>query len=83
MRVDLAQLRFSRIHFRPRSERLQFNSDKNLSADLGLPGIPFGPKNGGLPAFTIDDLTSFGSSTFSRPHRAAYVSHWHSLLVVE
>src|SRR5712692_1642208 len=49
---------------RNRSERLQFNSDKNLSADLGLPGIPFGPKNGGLPAFTIDDLTSFGSSTY-------------------
>jgi hypothetical protein len=49
---------------RNRSERLQFNSDKNLSADLGLGGIPFGPKNGGLPAFTIDDLTSFGSSTY-------------------
>jgi carboxypeptidase family protein/TonB-dependent receptor-like protein len=49
---------------RNRSERLQFNSDKNLSADLGLPGIPFGPKNGGLPAFCIDDLTCFGSSTY-------------------
>jgi Carboxypeptidase regulatory-like domain len=49
---------------RNRSGRLQFNSDKNLSAQFGIPGVPFGPTNGGLPQFSIGDLTSFGSSEF-------------------
>lgn len=49
---------------RNRSERLQFNADKNLSLQYGLKGIPFTPGNGGLPSFTIDDLTSFGSAQY-------------------
>ncbi len=49
---------------RNRSERLQFNADQNLSAQLGIPGIPFGPKNGGLPAFGIDGLNSIGGAQF-------------------
>jgi hypothetical protein len=49
---------------RNRSERLQFNSDQNLSAQYGIPGIPFSTNNGGLPAFDISDLTSFGSSQY-------------------
>ena len=49
---------------RNRSERLQFNSDKNLSAQYGIPGIPFSSTNGGLPSFSIGDLTSFGSSQY-------------------
>jgi len=49
---------------RNRSERLQFNSDKNLSAQFGIPGIPFSANNGGLPQFSISDLTSFGSSEY-------------------
>jgi hypothetical protein len=49
---------------RNRSERLQFNSSKDLSAQYGIPGIPFSANNGGLPQFSIDDLTSFGSSEY-------------------
>jgi hypothetical protein len=49
---------------RNRSERLQFNSDQNLSATYGIPGIPYSTNNGGLPAFEISDLTSFGSSQY-------------------
>jgi hypothetical protein len=49
---------------RNRSERLQFDSDENLSAQYGIPGIPFTTNNGGLPSFTISDLTSFGSSEY-------------------
>ena len=49
---------------RNRSERLQFNSGKNLSAQYGIPGIPFTTNNGGLPSFSIGDLTSFGSSEY-------------------
>jgi hypothetical protein len=46
------------------SNRLQFNSDKNLSAQLGIPGIPYGPDNGGLPRFSISGLTRFGSAEY-------------------
>jgi Carboxypeptidase regulatory-like domain/TonB dependent receptor len=49
---------------RNRSERLQFNSDKDLSAVYGIPGIPFSANNGGLPQFSISDLTNFGSSEY-------------------
>jgi hypothetical protein len=49
---------------RNRSERLQFNSDKNLSAQYGIPGVPFGPANGGLPQFNVDGLFTFGSAEY-------------------
>ena len=49
---------------RNRSERLQFNSTKNLSAQYGIAGIPFGPTNGGLPQFNVDGLNSFGSAEY-------------------
>lgn len=49
---------------RNRSERLQFNSDKNLSAEYGIPGVPFSPGNGGLPQFNVDGLNSFGSAEY-------------------
>jgi hypothetical protein len=49
---------------RNRSERLQFNSDKNLAQEFGIPGVPFGPTNGGLPQFNVDGLNSFGSAQY-------------------
>jgi hypothetical protein len=49
---------------RNRSERLQFNSTKNLSAQYGIQGVPFGPTNGGLPQFNVDGLTTFGSAEY-------------------
>ena len=49
---------------RNRSERLQFNSTKNLSSQYGIPGVPFGPTNGGLPQFNVDGLNSFGSAEY-------------------
>ena len=49
---------------RLRTERLQFNSNENLSAQFGIPGVPFGPTNGGLPRFSVSGLTNFGSATF-------------------
>jgi hypothetical protein len=58
--VNELRLGYTRNH----SNRLEFNSDKNLSAQYGIPGIPFSANNGGLPAFSIDDLTGFGSSQY-------------------
>ncbi|MGC1872891.1 MAG: carboxypeptidase regulatory-like domain-containing protein [Acidobacteriaceae bacterium] len=46
---------------------LQENYDKNISAEIGLGGVPFGPdfpNNGGLPEFNVNNLSSFGSPGF-------------------
>jgi len=47
-----------------RIERLQFNSNENVSTQFNIPGVPFTPGYGGLPFFAIEDLTSFGSFLF-------------------
>ncbi len=47
------------------AHRFQLNSNTNVAAQLGFPGVPFGPDNGGLPNITIDDGTAtIGSSGF-------------------
>src|SRR5437016_3791402 len=38
---------YNRIH----SRRFQFNFNKDVSAQLGIPGVPFTPINGGMPEF--------------------------------
>lgn len=53
------ELRFG--YNRARIERLQYNSDVNVSAHFNIPGVPYKPGYGGLPFFDIEDLTSFGS----------------------
>jgi len=49
---------------RLRTERLQFESNTNLSEQVGIPGVPFAPGNGGLPRFGVSGLTNFGSATY-------------------
>jgi len=44
--------------------QLQQNINTDLSASLGLGGIPFGPQNGGLPNVAVGGITTFGSTTF-------------------
>lgn len=51
---------YNRIH----SERLQFNSNKDVSGQLQFPGVPFVPLNGGLPQLTFSDVSTLGSPTF-------------------
>jgi hypothetical protein len=56
---------------------LQENYDKNISAQLGLGGVPFGPdypNNGGLPVFNVSDLSTFGSPGYipSIEHQNVY-----------
>jgi hypothetical protein len=47
------------------SHRFQLNSDKDISGQLGFPGVPFTPINGGLPSLTFSDGTSgIGSSGY-------------------
>lgn len=42
-----------------------FNTDVNGAAELGIPGIPFTPGNGGLPTFSVSGINGFGGSEFS------------------
>jgi len=60
---------------RNRSERLQFDANQNLSAQLGIPGIPFATNNGGLPSFSVAGLNSFGSSEYQPTVETQEVYH--------
>ena len=60
---------------RNRSDRLQFNANTNLSAQLGIPGIPFSTNNGGLPQFGVSGLNSFGSSEYQPTVETQEVYH--------
>lgn len=51
---------YSRNH----SERLQFDANQNLSASVGIPGVPFSTNNGGLPQFSVAGFNTFGSSEY-------------------
>jgi hypothetical protein len=42
-----------------------FNTDVNGASELGLPGIPFVPGNGGLPTFGVAGMSGFGGSMYS------------------
>ncbi len=61
---------------RLRTERLQFNSGENLSATIGIPGIPFTDGNGGLPRFGVSGLTNFGSATYQPTREFENVYHF-------
>src|SRR5207253_2391430 len=61
---------------RLRTERLQFNANDNLSAQVGIPGIPFTTGNGGLPRFSVSGLTNFGSATFQPTAEFENVYHF-------
>ena len=57
------ELRFG--YNRINSHRFQLNYDQDVAAQLGFPGVPYGPNNGGLPSISIDDGTAgIGSSGF-------------------
>jgi hypothetical protein len=59
--VNELRLGYNRIN----AHRFQLNANTNVAAQLGFPGVPFGPDNGGLPNITIDDGTAtIGSSGF-------------------
>jgi len=59
--VNEFRLGYNRIN----SHRFQLNADSNVSAQLGYPGVPFGPHIGGLPSISFSDGTAvIGSSGF-------------------
>ena len=42
----------------------QPNANTNVAQSIGLGGIPFGPRNGGLPNVSVGGISHFGSPTF-------------------
>lgn len=61
-RVNELRLGYNRLH----SSRFQFNSNTNVSSQIGFPGVPFesGTNNGGLPQLTFSDVANLGSPTY-------------------
>ncbi len=51
---------FNRIY----SQRLQPGYASNIAQQIGFPGIPVAPSNGGLPQLTFSDVSTIGSSLF-------------------
>jgi len=58
--INEFRLGYNRIN----SHRYQFNYNKNVSADLGIPGVPYAPLNGGMPEFDFSDVDGIGDPTF-------------------
>jgi hypothetical protein len=60
--VNEFRLGYNRLH----SSRFQFNYDQNVSASVGIPGVPYtqGSNNGGLPQLTFNDMSTLGSPTY-------------------
>jgi hypothetical protein len=52
-----ARLGYNRIDAR----HLQFDFNRNVSAQLGIPGVPFGALDGGLPLLDFSDVDSLGT----------------------
>ena len=62
MKTDLLWLASDVLGYnRIDARHLQFDSNRNVSAQFGLAGVPFGPKNGGLPLFDFTDVGSIGT----------------------
>src|SRR5580698_1208051 len=59
--INEFRLGYNRIN----THRFQLNANTNVSAQLGFPGVPFGPDIGGLPQISINDGTAtIGSAGF-------------------
>jgi len=60
--VNEFRLGYNRIN----SHRYQLNYNTDISGELGFPGVPFTPINGGLPQLTFSDgsAPTLGSPTF-------------------
>ncbi len=62
--INEARFGYNRIN----SQRLQFNSNQDLSGQLGFAGVPFVADNGGLPQLTFSDVSQIGSPTYLPSH---------------
>ena len=61
-RVNEIRVGYNRLH----TNRFQFNSEANISGEVGFPGVPYvaGTNNGGLPQMVFNDVATLGSPTY-------------------
>ncbi|MBB5056417.1 outer membrane receptor protein involved in Fe transport [Granulicella aggregans] len=61
-RVNEIRLGYNRLH----TSRFQFNSNTDVSGQIGFPGVPYqaGTNNGGLPQMFFNDVATLGSPTY-------------------
>jgi outer membrane receptor protein involved in Fe transport len=61
-RVNEIRVGYNRLH----TNRFQFNSGTNVSAQIGFPGVPYvaDTNNGGLPQMFFNDVATLGSPTY-------------------
>lgn len=58
--VNEARFGYNRIY----SQRQQPGYNSDIAQQIGFPGIPVAPSNGGLPQLTFSDVSTLGSSLF-------------------
>jgi outer membrane receptor protein involved in Fe transport len=61
-KVNEIRLGYNRLH----TNRFQFNSNTDVSGQIGFPGVPYqaGTDNGGLPQMFFNDVATLGSPTY-------------------
>ena len=61
-KVNEVRLGYNRVN----TSRFQQNYNKDVSAEVGFPGVPYSPgdNNGGLPQLTFNDASTLGSPTY-------------------
>ncbi len=59
-KVNELRLGYNRVN----TSRFQQNYNTNVSNQIGFPGVPFAPGNGGLPQLTFNDSSTLGSPTY-------------------
>ncbi len=58
--INEFRLGYNRIN----SQRAQLNAGKDISGEIGFPGVPFSPGIGGLPQLGFSDVATLGSPTY-------------------
>jgi len=61
-KINEIRLGYNRVN----TSRFQQNYNKDISGEVGFPGVPFTPtdNNGGLPQLTFNDSSTLGSPTY-------------------
>jgi outer membrane receptor protein involved in Fe transport len=61
-KINEIRLGYNRVN----TSRFQQNYNKDISGEIGFPGVPFTPtdNNGGLPQLTFNDSSTLGSPTY-------------------
>jgi hypothetical protein len=78
--VNEARFGYSRVY----DERFQYDANvMGIPAQYGIPGVPQLPGNGGLPLFSMGNLSSFGANTTLPSSKASDVTQGTENLTID